>query len=82
MQNNALRGLIFSKYKSINEFSKEIGWHRNKASRIINGNRDPNATEMIQLANHLNMTLEIFIPIFFEYEFTKCTDEQQHYSVS
>ena len=61
-----LRGVVMSKYKTIGEFAKAIGWKRNKASRIINGVQDPDITDMEQLARTLDIkTQEDFIRIFF-----------------
>lgn len=66
MSNN-YRGLVFSKYKSITDFAKEIGWTRNKASRVVNGIQKPTASDMEQMADVLNIKTESqFVSIFFK----------------
>lgn len=41
-----LRGLIASRFGSVSKFAKEIGWCYSKASRIVNGKQDPDASEI------------------------------------
>ena len=68
------RGIVFAKFKSITEFAEKIGWTRNKASRIVNGVQEPNAAEMIQMAEILGIdTPEVFMDIFFGKLSTKWT---------
>ena len=63
---NQIRGAVFSKYNSITAFANDIGWKRNKASRIINGVQRPNAEDIEQIAKCLNITdPSKFVSIFF-----------------
>ena len=71
--NITLRGLVLSKYKSISAFASAMGWHRGKATRIINGIQEPNTKEMVLLAEKLEMSQDEFMYIFFDCVFTKCT---------
>ena len=69
-----LRGAVMSKYRTIGDFAKDIGWKRNKASRIVNGVQEPSITDMEQLARTLDLkTQEDFIRIFFAPLSTKWT---------
>ena len=68
-----LRGLVFSKYKTVKAFSDEIGWKRNKSSRILNGIQEPDSDDMMDVAKLFELSSEEFIGIFFEDVFTKCT---------
>ena len=61
-----LRGAVASKYKSISNFARAIGWTRNKASRIINNEQDINLSEIIEVTNALEIdSPEVFLNIFF-----------------
>ena len=48
-----LRGVVFSRYKTLEDFAKAIGWKRNKASRIINGIQQPDIDDIIELTKVL-----------------------------
>ena len=69
-----LRGVIFSKYKTIGDFAAAIGWTRNKASRIVNGITDPDIDDIERLADVLDInTPDALINIFFASLSTKWT---------
>lgn len=72
-----LRGLALSKYKTIGDFAKAIGWKRNKASRIINGKQYPNTEEIQEITECLNISSErLFVNIFFAPLSTLWTNER------
>lgn len=71
-----LRGLAFSKYPNITELSKELGWSRQKTTRIINNVQEPTEDEMIKLIEVFNISSKMVIPIFFPKVYTKCTFEE------
>ncbi len=63
---NPIRGAVFKKFSSITEFADAIGWSRNKASRIVNGEQSPSAEDMEQMAVCLDIvSAEKFMPVFF-----------------
>lgn len=69
---NKLRGAIFSKYSSISSFADDIGWTRQKASRIVNGLQRPGAEEIEQMARLLAIdNADDFMEIFFRVS-TQC----------
>jgi plasmid maintenance system antidote protein VapI len=72
-----LRGLVLSKFHTINDFSEAIGWKRTKAWRIVNEKQKPTDIEMTQLAKCLNMNVETFLNIFFPQLFTMCTKKEK-----
>ena len=41
-----LRGIIYSKYKSISDFARAIGWDIAKARRVINGRQKPTLNDV------------------------------------
>lgn len=62
----SLRGLALSKYKTIGEFAKAVGWTRNKASRIINGKQELNTQDIEDITKCLDIqSAQLFIQIFF-----------------
>ena len=71
MNRSKLRGLVYSRFKTIGDFSNAIGWQRNKASRIINGPQEPDSEDMRRIAELFNLSSEDFVDIFFEKQFTK-----------
>lgn len=73
----SLRGLVLSKFRSINEFAREIGWSRNKAVRIIDRVQEPTGSEMTQIAELLGLKQEVFMQIFFTDLFTLWTINQK-----
>lgn len=60
----ALRGLIYSKYKSEAEFAKSIGWSRQKLNRITTGRKEPDLQETSEIAAGLGRPLEEIAHIF------------------
>ncbi len=74
MNKEKIRGLVFSRYRTIGEFSDAIGWKRNKSSRILNGIQEPDSRDMRAIAELFELSSEEFVNIFFEEQFTKCTN--------
>ena len=53
-----LRGVVYSKFQSISELASVIGWTRQKASNIINGNVEPSLEDTDKLAKALGIGFE------------------------
>ena len=71
------RGLVFSRYKSVTDFAKAVGWSRNKASRILNGVQEPDSHDIVVMTKALNITSQkAFINIFFTELSTLVTENQ------
>lgn len=51
-----LRSAVFTKYRSINEFSKVIGWSYAKAYRIVNGTQLPDINDVREINKALGVT--------------------------
>lgn len=69
---NKIRGAVFSRFISISSFAEAIGWTRQKASRIVNGEQRPTADEMEKMARCLGINnADEFMAIFFPGESTK-----------
>ena len=67
IKENKLRGMVFGKYGSISRFAERIGWSTRKANYIVNGKQEPTASDIIQMAD----ALEVRIPanvrdVFFD----------------
>ena len=66
-EQNEIRGIVLSKFVSISSFARAMHWDRKKASRIVNQVQKPNAEEMEQMANCLEIQdvysfVHIFLP--------------------
>lgn len=69
---NALRGEVHSKFRSVSEFERVLGWGQHKAARIINGVQSPTAEEIEQMASALSISdQDYFVSLFFPTMFTK-----------
>lgn len=63
-RNNELRGLIYSKYPSIAECARALGWTRQKLTTIINGGKMPDLAEAARMAQVLGFTLSDLAKFF------------------
>ena len=52
------RGLVYSRYKTIADFAQAIGWTRQKATNIVNGQQEPSLDDTDKIAKALSMTLD------------------------
>ncbi|KAB3527126.1 helix-turn-helix domain-containing protein [Alkaliphilus serpentinus] len=59
-----LRGAIYSKFKSQNEFTKTIGWSQNKIGRILKGEMIPNIVDCNAIMKVLSLSKEEYFDIF------------------
>lgn len=66
-----LRGLVFARYPSINAFAIDMGWGRNKASRIVNGVQQPSKHDMEEMITKFRIKSSDVAPIFFGSMFTE-----------
>lgn len=61
-----LRGLVYSKYKTISEFADAVGWKRGKAGRILSGTQEMDVSDIQTVAQALGIcSREEFTLIFF-----------------
>ena len=67
-----IRGIVYSRYKSIRSFAKAIGWDRTKACNIVNGSREPRVTELQELANILQLPVTELADIFLHEKSQNC----------
>lgn len=75
MNNITLKGLAISKYNSIGNFAKALGWSRNKTMRIVNGIQEPHPSEIVEITEALGITTQsLFMQIFFSPLSTKWTN--------
>ncbi|MBR0159797.1 MAG: helix-turn-helix transcriptional regulator [Oscillospiraceae bacterium] len=66
MANMTLRGVIVSKYGSLDAFGKDVGWSHRKVSYIVNGKQEPTASEIELMADKLEIEVsDLFRQIFF-----------------
>lgn len=61
-----LRGLIVSKYRTIQKFATEMDWGYRKTQAIVSGKQEPTASDIEKMADALNITVsDEFRKIFF-----------------
>jgi len=66
MDYKALKGLVLKKYFSIGAFANDIGWSRNKSSRIVNGIQNPSVDDIVDLTKSLELDEPTFFNIFLK----------------
>ena len=72
-----LKGVALSKYGSVSKFSRNLGWSRNKASRILNKLQEPTLEEIVQLSECVGISEpDTFMDIFFEKLSTKWSNRR------
>ena len=54
----SLRGLVYDKFRSISALAEAIGWTKQKAGNIINGNQEPSLDDTDKLAKALELDFE------------------------
>ncbi len=69
-----LRGVIYSQFKNESECARSMGWDRQKLSKITNGNKVPDISELVQLSQTLGLSLDALAKIFLK---SKSPNEQQ-----
>ena len=58
MEHITLRGIVYSKYRSIAHLGSAVGWTRQKATNIINGTAEPSLDDVDKLARALGLSFE------------------------
>lgn len=69
-----LRGKIFDKYASVEQFAKDVGWSASKARRIVRGDQVPDTDDIVVITEHLHLSESEFYEIFFPDLSTLWTD--------
>jgi transcriptional regulator with XRE-family HTH domain len=62
----ALCGLIHAKYDSEADFSRKLGWNRQRLNRITTGRKAPTLEETAQIASALNESFDVIAKIFLQ----------------
>ena len=60
------RGIVYSKFKNIADFSACIGWTRQKGTNIVNGITEPSLDDVDKMAKALGMSLEETAQFFLQ----------------
>ena len=58
MSELSIRAVVYDKFKSIAALADAIGWTRQKATNIINGNQEPSLDDTNKLAKALGIGFE------------------------
>lgn len=62
-----LRGLIYSKFDSESDMARRLGWPRQKLNKITNGTKEPDITELNELARLLEKPVGDMAQIFLKH---------------
>ena len=65
MGGSPLRGRIIAMFGTIGKFATAIGWSRRKASSIVNKRQEATASDIVQMANVLQVELPEDFRILF-----------------
>ena len=57
-QDVSLRGIVYDRFSSISALADAIGWTRQKATNIVNGNTEPSLDDVDKLSRALNIDFE------------------------
>lgn len=66
MNTSMLKGEIVAKYGSQREFSKVIGWDKNKMSRLMTHKYIPDVAEASMIGNALELSADRMAQIFLD----------------
>lgn len=58
LENITFRGVVYSKYKSVADFAKAIGWTRQKGSNIVCGITEPSLDDVDKMSKALDLPFE------------------------
>lgn len=64
MNTSRLRGKIVEEYRTQSAFADAIGWHKNKVTRMLNGEYKPDTDEVAKIADILQLSENQFCDIF------------------
>ena len=67
-----IRGVVYNRYRSIAALASAIGWTRQKATMIVNGQQEPSLDDCDKLAKALDMGLEETARFFLTRRSHKC----------
>lgn len=66
MEGINFRGLVYSKFKTIADFAQAIGWTRQKATNIVNGQQEPSLDDTDKMAKALDLSLDETAQFFLQ----------------
>ena len=67
-KNLALRGMIYSKFENEAKFADALGWSRQKLNKITTGKKEPDLSEVRDMANVLDASFMDVAHIFLHNE--------------
>ena len=61
---NALRGLIYARFRSMANFAELLGWTRQKVERVVNMKQEPSLKDLAQICSALEISIDEGAQIF------------------
>lgn len=65
-----LRGMVHEKYRSAAEYARDLGWSRARLNRIMLGKKEPDISEVADMARVLGVSMDTLACIFLPTEST------------
>lgn len=69
---NKVRGAVYARYTDIASLAEVLGWSRQKLSPIVNGKKEPDLSEVQEMANALCMEASVLASFFLELKSQNC----------
>lgn len=79
MSENKVRGAILSRYPTVSEFARKLGWSRQKLSYFVSGEREPSLSDIQLMAKHLVMDSTELASFFLDLQSQKCDGDSDGY---
>lgn len=70
-----IRGVVYDKFNSIAELASVIGWTRQKATNIVNGQQEPSLDDVDKLSKALEISFEKTSRFFLQTKSHICDKE-------
>ena len=62
-----LRSIIYGKFDSQTKFANELGWSKQRISKISSGKKEPTISETSKIAKALGIDISVIADIFVQY---------------
>ena len=69
---NKVRGAVYERFKSISTLADKIGWHRQTLTLYVNGEREPDLSQIQIMANAMDMDVTELTEFFLHLKSQKC----------
>ena len=71
---NKVRGAVYARYKSVATLAEKLGWSRQKLSTLVNGDGEPDLSEIQVMAEAMEMDVAELALFFLELKSQNCDE--------